>query len=90
VKELFTNEKRGIIFDLWTPKILPTFFYGRKFTPVTDHQPLRTIFNAKKGIPPLSVARWALVLSAHSYSYNPIQTNQGSWQCRWTIMAYYH
>ena len=43
--------------------------YGRTFTLVTDHQPLATIFNSKKGIPTLAAAhlqRWALLLSAHS------------------------
>ena len=47
------------------------YLYGRKFTLVTDHQPLTTIFSDKKGIPPLAAARlqrWALLLSAHHYN----------------------
>ena len=46
------------------------YLYGRKFTLLTDHQPLTTIFNPKKGIPPLTAARlqrWALLLSAYCY-----------------------
>ena len=36
----------------------------------TDHKPLTSILNPKKGIPPLSAARlqrWALILSAYNY-----------------------
>ena len=44
--------------------------YGRKFTLVTDHKPLVTIFNPKKGIPSLAAARlqrWALILASYQY-----------------------
>ena len=47
------------------------YLYGRKFTSVTDHQLLTTIFSDKKGIPPLAATRlqrWALQLSAHNYT----------------------
>ena len=42
--------------------------YGRKFTLITDHQPLVSIFGPKTGVPPLSsaarVQRWSLILAA--------------------------
>ena len=41
-----------------------------QFTLVTDHKPLTTVLESKKGIPALSAARmqrWALVLSAYNY-----------------------
>ena len=46
------------------------YLYGRKFTLITDHKPLTTIFGPKKGIPTLAAARlqrWALLLSAYQY-----------------------
>ena len=46
------------------------FLYGRKFTLVTDHQPLVALFGPKAAIPTLVAARmqrWALVLSAYDY-----------------------
>ena len=46
------------------------YVYGRKFTLVTDHQPLTAILGPKAGIPTLAAARpqrWALLLSAYSY-----------------------
>ena len=46
------------------------YLYGRPFTLVTDHKPLTTILEPKKGIPALSAAwmqRWALLLSAYTY-----------------------
>ena len=47
------------------------YLYGRKFTLVTNHQPLTTLFSDKKGISPLAAThlpRWALHLSAHHYT----------------------
>ena len=46
----------------------------------TDHKPLTTILNLKKGIPPLSAARlqrWAVSLSAYNYriEYKSTQTH---------------
>ena len=46
------------------------YLYGQKFTLVTDHQPLTSIFGPKKGIPTLAAARmqrWAIFLSGHTY-----------------------
>ena len=47
-----------------------TYLYGRKFTLVTDHKPLITIFGPKKGVPSVAAARlqrWALLLAAYQY-----------------------
>ena len=46
------------------------YLYGRMFTLVTDHKPLTTILNPRKGIPSLAAARlqrWAIILSAYRY-----------------------
>ena len=46
------------------------FIYGRKFTLLTDHQPLLAILGPKKGIPSIAAARiqrWELLLSAYQY-----------------------
>ena len=47
-----------------------TYNFRRKFTLVTDHQPLTTILGPKKGIPSVAAARlqrWAILLSAYTY-----------------------
>ena len=54
------------------------YLYGRKFSLVTDHKPLTTILGPKTGIPSMAAAclqRWALLLSAYSYSieFKPTQ-----------------
>ena len=44
--------------------------YGQKFTLLTDHQPLTTIFHSNKGLPSPAAARlhgWALLLLAYDY-----------------------
>ena len=46
------------------------YIYGRRFTLVTDHNPLLTIFGPKTGIPSLAAARmqrWSFLLSAYQY-----------------------
>ena len=45
------------------------FIYGRRFTLLTDHKPLVSIFGSKKGIPAHSanrLQRWALVLPGYN------------------------
>lgn len=53
--------------------------YGRHFTLQTDHKLLTSILAPKNGIPPLAAARmqrWALMLSAYSYSIEFRPTSQ--------------
>ncbi|MGH0157174.1 UNVERIFIED_CONTAM: hypothetical protein FKN15_033151 [Acipenser sinensis] len=55
---------------VWGVKRFNQYLYGKRFTLVTDHQPLISIFNPRKGIPATAAARmqrWALFLSGHSY-----------------------
>ena len=61
------KEALSLIFGI---RKFHTYLYGRKFTLVTDHKPLTTIFGEKKGIPPMAAARlqrWAIQLSAYTY-----------------------
>ena len=61
------KEALSIIFGI---RKFHQYLYGRKFTLVTDHKPLITILNPKKGIPSLAAARlqrWALILASYQY-----------------------
>ena len=58
-----------------------TYLYGRKFTLITDHKPLTSIFGPKKGVPPIAAARlqrWALKLAAYSYEIQFRRTDEHS------------
>ena len=51
-------------------KKFQAYLYGRKFTLVTDHKPLTSIFGPRKGVPAVAAARlqrWSLLLSAYNY-----------------------
>ncbi|CAF4178451.1 unnamed protein product [Rotaria sordida] len=55
------------------------FLRGRRFTLLTDHKPLLTIFGSKKGIPTTSanrLQRWALRLMGYSYDIQYRSTHQ--------------
>ena len=61
------KEAAAIIFGI---KKFHPYIYGRKFTLITDHKPLTTIFSPKSSLPALAAARlqrWAIILSAYQY-----------------------
>ncbi|XP_008189838.1 uncharacterized protein K02A2.6-like [Acyrthosiphon pisum] len=61
------KEALAIIFGV---RKFHKFIYGRPFKLVTDHEPLKQIFNPSKSIPQLSAARlqrWVIILAAYNY-----------------------
>ena len=61
------REAAAIIFGV---KKFHPYIFGRKFTLITDHKPLTTIFSPKSSLPALAAARlqrWAIILSAYQY-----------------------
>lgn len=69
------REALAIIFSI---KKFHKYIYGRPFILVSDHQPLRVIFNPNKGISVMSasrIIRWNIILSAYDYQ---IEFRKGS------------
>ena len=61
------KEALGIVFGV---KRFHNYLFGRKWTLLTDHKPLTSIFHPGKGVPTMAAARlqrWALLLSAYTY-----------------------
>uniref|UniRef100_A0A673ZPX2 ribonuclease H n=1 Tax=Salmo trutta TaxID=8032 RepID=A0A673ZPX2_SALTR len=61
------REALAIVFGV---KKFNQFLFGRRFTLLTDHRPLTSIFGPHTSIPSLAASRmqrWALLLSAHQY-----------------------
>jgi transposase InsO family protein len=55
---------------VWTVTKLHKYIFGRRFTLITDHRPLLSIFGSKKGIPAHvanRIQRWAITLSAYDF-----------------------
>ena len=62
------KEALAIIFAV---KRFHQFIYGRHFTIILDHQPLKYLFGEHRGVPTLAsgrIQRWALTLGAYNYS----------------------
>ncbi|XP_046565949.1 uncharacterized protein K02A2.6-like [Haliotis rubra] len=67
------KESLAIVFGV---RKFSQYLIGKKFTLITDHQPLVKILGPKTAIPPLAAARfqrWAMMLSA--YDYNIVYRN---------------
>ena len=61
---------REAVAIFWSVKKFHAYLFGRKFTLLTDHQPLTSIFSPSKSIPVTSAARlqrYALFLSGFNY-----------------------
>ena len=61
------KEAMSIIFGV---KKFHKYIYGRKFSLLTDHKALTTIFGPRKGVPTLAalrLQRWSLILMAYDY-----------------------
>ncbi len=67
------KEALAIVYGV---KKFHNYLCGRHFFIHSDHQPLRHLFDASKGVPPVAAARilrWSLTLSAYEYTilYRP-------------------
>ena len=67
------REALSIVFGV---KKFHYYLYGRSFTILSDHQPLKHLLSESRAIPPMASARiqrWALTLSAYKYTlaYKP-------------------
>lgn len=72
------RELLGIIFGI---KQFRCYLYGRRFTIITDHRPLKWILSLKD--PTSRLARWALLLA--EYEFDVIhRPGKKTWECRRT------
>lgn len=66
----YSNLERESLAIIFALKKFHKFVFGRKFTLLSDHQPLQFIFGKNKGIPVTASARiirWGVILSAYDY-----------------------
>jgi transposase InsO family protein len=62
------KEGAAVVFGL---KKFHKYLYGRKFSIVTDHKPLLTLFGEHKQVPTLAsprIQRWSVILRAYEYT----------------------
>lgn len=70
------KEALGIV---WGIEKFNSYLYGRKFSLLTDHQPLVTIFGPKRELPVVArrrLDRWALMLSEYTFEISYVRTEK--------------
>ncbi len=63
--------RKGTSIESERIRSLLTYLYWHKFVLATDHEPLLTLFNENRAVPPQAsgrIQRWALTLSMYEYS----------------------
>ena len=71
-------EKEGLAY-VYGVKRFHSYLFGHHFTLRTDHQPLQTLFNDSKAIPPQAssrIQRWALTPASYEYTIACRKTTQ--------------
>lgn len=66
----YSQVEKEALAIIYAVKKFHKFLYGRKFVLITDHQPLKFVFDPLKRIPVTANARlqrWALLLSGYNY-----------------------
>ncbi|XP_050509696.1 uncharacterized protein K02A2.6-like isoform X1 [Diabrotica virgifera virgifera] len=74
----YSQLEREALAIIFCVKKFHKFIYGRSFILVSDHQPLKILFNPDRNISVLSasrITRWNVILSAYSYT---IEYRKGS------------
>lgn len=71
VETRYSQTEKESLAILWSIEHFHLYLYGHKFTLVSDHQPLETIFNNPKS------KRWRLRLQQYNFNlkYNPRKSN---------------
>ena len=64
-KRNYPTIEKELLAIVWGCKYFRQYFYGRKFTIVTDHCPLTWIFSVKN--PSSRLLRWRLKLEEYEY-----------------------
>ena len=77
------TEKEGLAI-VWSLEHFHLYLYGHRFTLVSDHQPLETIFNNPKSKIPARIERWRLRLQQYNFNvkYKPEKSNAADYLSR--------
>ena len=73
VETLYSQTEKEGLAIVWSIEHFHLYLYGHKFTLVSDHQPLETIFNNPKSKIPARIERWRKYLQElkdGDYDYN--------------------
>ena len=90
VEKRYSQTEKEALALVWSCERLKLYLLGQKFTLITDHKPLETIFSSPKSRPNARIERWALRLQPFDFEikYKSGENNPSDYLSRNPIDMY--
>ena len=87
VETCYSQTEKGALAIIWGIEHFHLYLYGKEFTLITDHKPLKVIYGSKSAKVSACIERWLLRLQLYTFNvvYKPGTTNPADYLSRHPI-----